>query len=110
MPENYSVSRAGLVELASPDAEGCLVSFTSGRSRADVGPAFVSGAEVPEAARASHVQRRLDSREGVGAEVARLESRGFRVSQRSADEAHVAVLLHRGEDGATVTLEWEATP
>lgn len=107
MSENYSVSRAGIVELASPDAEGGLVSVTPGRSRSDVGPTHERGAEMPEGGRASHVQRRLDSRDGVGAEVARLESRGFRVSQRSADEAHVAVLLHHGEDGATVALEWD---
>ncbi len=56
---------------------------------------------------AQHRERPLPSREAVDEELARLEARGFRVSQRSDDEAHVVVLAHRGWDGASYSLTWE---
>lgn len=78
----------------------------------------VTWQKVPEGAREigdrllylapTHRERRLPSREAVDEELARLEERGFRVSHRSDDEAHVAVLAHRGWDGSSSSLTWEA--
>ncbi len=57
---------------------------------------------------ATHKELRLPSREAVDQELARLEARGFRVSQRSESSVHVVVLAHRGWDGSSYSISWES--